>query len=97
MKKLFTTLVVSSLLGSELFAGFSVVGKVEGIEARSDGSFWVSVKRTSDDLTVGMYKVSGSSEALKAIQAVVLSAKVTSAPVKLYLHDKQWLRAQLLP
>ena len=98
MKKLFATLVVVGLLGSELFAGgWYVVGTIAKVSTRSDGTFWVSMKRASDNRIIGMYKFSGSSDALKAIQAVVLSAKVTSAPVQLYYDNKQWHRAELLP
>ena len=96
MKKLFATLVVVSLLGSELFAGI-VIGTVDKISTRSDGTFWVSMKRTSNGTVTRLYQFSGSGDALKAIQAVVLSAKVTSAPVQLYWQDSKWYRAELLP
>ncbi len=97
MKKLFTTLVVVGLLGTELFAGGYVVGTIAKVSTRADGTFWVSLKRKSNGTITGMHKFSGSTDALKAIQAVVLSAKVTSAPIQLYYDNKQWHRAELLP
>ncbi len=98
MKKLFTTLVVVGLLGSELFAGFYVEGTIAKVSSRADGTCWVSMKRkTPSGKITALYKLAGNADALKAMQAVVLSAKVTSAPVQLYWQDNQWRRAELLP
>ena len=97
MKKLFATLVVVSLLGSELFAGFYVVGTIYKVSTRSDGTFWVSMKRKSNGNITGTYTFNATDKALQAIQATVLSAKITSAPVQLYYSNRQWYRAELLP
>ncbi len=96
MKKLFTTLFVVSLLASNLFAGFFVKGTIHHVSIRSDGTVWVSMKRETGKVT-GKYKFAGRGDALKAIQAAVLSAKLTSAPVQLWWHEKQWYRVELLP
>ena len=96
MKKLLQTLIVASLLGSELFAGFYIVGTINKVSTRSDGTFWVSMKRKTGKVT-GTYKFKATGNALQAIQATVLSAKIASAPVQLFWHEKQWYRAELLP
>ncbi|GEM_PF-2109144 len=97
MKKLFTTLFVVVLLGSELFAGFYINGTIHKVSIRSDGTLWVSMKRKSNGKVTGTYKFVGNQETIKAIQAAVLSAKLTSAPVQLFWHEKKWYRVELLP
>ncbi len=97
MKKLFITLVVIGLLGSELFAGFYVVGTINQVSTRADGTFWVNMKRQSDGTLTHFYQLAGSGNALQAMQATVLSAKIASVPVQLFWDEGEWHRAELLP
>ena len=97
MKKLFTTLIIANLLGSQLFAGFYVEGTIAKVSTRSDGASWISVKRKSNATTTKLYKLAGNGDALKAMQATVLSAKLTVAPIQLYWENDEWHRVELLP
>jgi len=98
MKKLLFAILLAGLVNTNLLAGW-VTGTVHEVSAREDGTMWVSMHKTNDALT-NLYKINATGDALKTIQAAVLSAKMSSSPVRMLWISSAggvWTRIDFLP
>lgn len=82
MKKILLSLAVMSLMSASAFAG--ILGKVSTVDVDNNGIIKVVIAKSSGGNTYSQPLV-GTADAIKAMYAMILTAKSTSADVDVTL------------